>query len=221
MSTSLADETWAPGTGTPWSYVLGDRDGAMGIPGLRTLTQGARLLYQPQGSFSDMSLILDLTPEKIAGQGFGGAPNYAEIYIKWDPVTKTGYALRFQRLTTDPLNGNAPIQSAGNSVKVSMLEYVNGVRTYLPGNYVDSSVFMPGARVEFKLVGSVLSADVTTESEQTTTQQGYNLPHQIHFSANVTTAASTQGGFGVQFVGSTAAGNRIELENLQVTLTPR
>jgi Big-like domain-containing protein/List-Bact-rpt repeat protein len=220
-STPPADETWVPGTGTPWTYVLGDRDGAMGIPGLRTLTQGARLLYQPQGSFSDMSLILDLTPEKIAGQGFGGAPNYAEIYIKWDPVTKTGYALRFQRLTTDPLNGNAPIQSAGNSVKVSMLEYVNGVRTYLPGNYVDSSVFMPGARVEFKLVGSVLSADVTTESEQTTTQQGYNLPHQIHFSANVTTAASTQGGFGVQFVGSTAAGNRIELENLQVTLTPR
>ncbi len=220
-STPPSDETWVPGTGTPWSYVLGDRDGGLGVLGLRTLTQGARLLYQPAGSFSDMSLVLDLTPEKIAGQGFGGAPNYAEVYIKWDPVTKTGYALRFQRLTTDPLNGNAPIQSAGNSVKVSMIEYVNGVRNYLPGNYVDSSVFMPGARIEFKLVGSVLSADITTESEQTTTQQGYNLPHQIHFTANVTSAASTQGGFGVQFVGSTAAGNRVELESLQVTLTPR
>jgi len=137
-------------------------------------------------------------------------------------VTKTGYAVRFQRLTTDPLNGNAPIQSAGNSVKVSMIEYVNGVGTILPNSYLDSSVYMPGAQFTFKLVGSVLSLDMTTEAEQTTIQRGYNLPHQIHFTATVASAASsTQGGFGFLFVGSNAAGNRTELENLQVTLTPR
>ncbi|MEJ0084948.1 MAG: bacterial Ig-like domain-containing protein [Pseudomonadota bacterium] len=221
-STPTGDETWVPGTGTPWTYVLGDRDGGLGIPGLRFGTQGARLLYQPQGSFSDMTLVLDLTPEKIAGQGFGGAPNYAEVYIKWDPVTKTGYAVRFQRLTTDPLNGNAPIQSAGNSVKVSMIEYVNGVGTILPNSYVDSSVYMPGAQLTFKLVGNVLSLDMTTEAEETTIQRGYNLPHEIHFSATVTSAATkTVGGFGFLFVGSNAAGNRTELENVLVTLTPR
>ena len=87
------NQTWVPGAGAPWAYVMGDRDGALGIPGLRTATQGARLLYQPQGSFSDMSLTLDLTPEKTAGQGFGSATDqYLEAYIKWDPVTQTGYA---------------------------------------------------------------------------------------------------------------------------------
>jgi Bacterial Ig-like domain (group 3) len=216
------NQSWTPGTGTPWSYVLGDRDGALGIPGLRTATQGARLLYQPQGSFADMSLTVDLTPEKIGGQGFGSATDqYLEVYIKWDPVTLTGYALRFQRLATDPLNGNAPIPSSGNSVRVSMIEYVNGVRTILPGCYTESSVYLPGAQLVFKLTGNVLTADVTTESEQNNTQEGYGLPHQIHFSATVATAASTLGGFGFQFTGTTSAGNRSELESLQATLTPR
>jgi len=216
------NQTWVPGAGAPWAYVMGDRDGALGIPGLRTATQGARLLYQPQGSFSDMSLTLDLTPEKIAGQGFGSATDqYLEVYIKWDPVTQTGFALRFQRLATDPLNGNAPIPSSGNSVRVSMIEYVNGVRTILPGCYVESSVYMPGAQLVFKLAGSVLTADVTTESEQSNTQEGYNLPSEIHFSATVANAASTSGGFGFQFTGTVSAGNRTELEGVQVTLTPR
>ncbi|HEV7607880.1 MAG TPA: bacterial Ig-like domain-containing protein [Steroidobacteraceae bacterium] len=216
------NQTWTPGAGAPWTYVLGDRDGALGIPGLRTATQGARLLYQPLGSFADMSLTLDLTPEKTAGQGFGSATDqYLEAYIKWDPVMQTGYALRFQRLATDPLNGNLPIPSSGNSVRVSMIEYVNGVRTILPGCYVESSVYMPGAQLTFKLVGNVLTADVTTESEQSNTQEGYNLPAEIHFSATVTSAASTLGGFGVQFTGTVSAGNRTELENVQVTLTPR
>jgi hypothetical protein len=219
---SDVNQAWVPGAGTPWVYVLGDRDGAMGVRGLRTATQGGRLLYQPQGSFSDMSLSLHVTPEKIAGQGFGSATDqYLEVYIKWDPVTQTGYALRFQRLATDPQNGNAPIPSSGNSVKVSMLEYVNGVRTILPNSYTESSVFMPGVHVEFRLVGNVLSADVTTESEQTNTQAGYNLAHAIHFSHTLPAASSTVGGFGFQFTGTVSAGNRSELESVEVLLTPR
>jgi hypothetical protein len=102
-----------------------------------------------------------------------------------------------------------------------MIEYVNGVRTILPDCYVESSVYMPGAQLTFKLVGNVLTADVTTESEQSNTQEGYNLPSEIHFSATVTSAASTLGGFGFQFTGTVSAGNRTELENVQVTLAPR
>ena len=220
---SDVNQAWVPSANAPWSYVLGDRDGALGVPGLRTATQGARLLYQPTGSFSDMSVKLDLTPEKIGGQGFGSATDqYLEVYIKWDPVTQTGYALRFQRLATDPLNGNAPIPSSGNSVRVSMLEYANGVRTLFTGCYVESSVYMPGAQLTFKLAGSVLTADVTTESEQTNTQEGYALPHEIHFSVTLPGApASTLGGFGMQFTGTVSAGNRTELEALEATLTPR
>jgi hypothetical protein len=59
-----------------------------------------------------MSISLGMTPEKIAGQGFGSATDqYLEAYIKWDSATQTGYALRFQRLSSDPLNGNTPIRA--------------------------------------------------------------------------------------------------------------
>ncbi|KAF7599500.1 MAG: hypothetical protein CGU28_01320 [Candidatus Dactylopiibacterium carminicum] len=215
-------QAWTPSTSTPWAYVVGNRDGAVGVRGLRTATQGARLLYQPQGSFSDMSLTMELTPEKIAGQGFGSATDqYLEVYIKWDPATQTGYALRFQRLSKDPLNGDQAIPSSGNSTRVSMIEYVNGTRTILPNSYVESSVYMPGARLVFKLVGNVLSADVTTASAQTNTQLGYKLPSEIHFSATLPNASSTVGGFGVQFTGTTSDGNRTELENIEVTLQSR
>lgn len=219
---SDVNQIWVPSTATPWAYVVGDRDGALGVVGLQTATQGARLLYQPQGSFSDMSVAVNLTPEKSAGQGFGSATDqYLEIYIKWDPVTQTGYALRFQRLATDPLNANKPILSSGNSVRVSMIEYVSGARTILPDCYVESSVYMPGAQVVFKLTGNVLSADVVTTSPQTNTQAGYSLPNEIHFKATVGSAASTLGGFGFQFTGTSSAGNRTELESLEVNLKSR
>jgi hypothetical protein len=80
---------------------------------------------------------------------------------------------------------------------------------------------MPGARLVFKLVGNVLSADVTTESVQSNTQVGYNLPPEIHFSVTLPEVTSTSGGFGFQFTGTTSAGNRTELEGLTVTLTQR
>ena len=212
-------QPWVPSTATPWVYAVGDRDGAVGVLGLQTATQGARLLYQPQGSFSDMSVSVDLTPEKVAGQGFGSATDqYLEIYLKWNPVTQTGYALRFQRLSTDPLNGNKPILSSGNSVRVSMIEYASGVRKIFPGAYVESSVYMPGAKVVFKLVGDVLTADVTTASPQSNTQAGFSLPAEIHFKATVGGAASNVGGFGFQFTGTPSAGNRTQLEKLEVVL---
>ena len=215
-------QPWVPSNATPWVYAIGDRDGAVGVAGLQTATQGARLLYQPQGAFSDMSVTVDLTPEKIAGQGFGSATDqYLELYIKWDPVAQTGYALRFQRLSTDPLNGNRPIPSSGNSVRVSMIEYVRGARTIFPGAYVESSVYSPGARAVFKLAGDVLTADVKPSAPQSTAQTGFGLPHEIHFKATVGSAASTTGGFGFQFTGTPSAGNRTQLQKLEVTLKPR
>lgn len=219
---SDVSQPWTPSAAQPWTYVVGDRDGASGVAGLLTTTQGARLLYQPRGSFSDMSLSLSLSPEKIGGQGFGSATDqYLEIYLKWDPVSRTGYALRFERLSSDPLNGNQAIPSSGNSTRVSLSEYVNGVRTIFPDCYVESSVYMPGVHVELKLVGNVLSADVTTKSSQSSAQQSYKLPNEIHFSAKLPDVSSSFGGFGVQFTGTASAGNRTVLEKVEVALKPR
>jgi len=61
---------------------------------------------------------------------------------------------------------------------------------------------------------------VTTDSPQTTAQAGYKLPAEIHFSATLPSVTNTWGGFGFQFTGTTSAGNRTELEKLEVTLKP-
>lgn len=114
-----------------------------------------------------------------------------------------------------------PIPSSGNSTRVSMIEYVNGERRIFPGCYIESSVYMPGAHLDFRLVGNVLSADVTTESAQTSAQQRYQLPNEIHFSVTLPSAPSTQGGFGFQFTGTASAGNGTVLESVKVVLDPR
>jgi hypothetical protein len=215
-------QAWTPSTNNPWTYVMGDNGGAMNVPGLRTSTQGARLLYQPSGEYTDIILNLDFTPEKSAGQGFGSATDqYLEVYIKWDPVTKTGYALRFQRLATDPLNNNQPIPSSGNSVRVSVIEYVNGIKNILPGSYYESSCYMPDSHLEFKLVDNVISVRVTTNSPQSETQAKYELPHTYEYTYTLPEPSTNlSGAFGFQFTGTVSAGNRTLLENLEVILKP-
>ena len=61
------------------------------------------LLYQNDVPTGDMQVKVVLTPDKIGGDGFG-APSTpddgddiqrVDIFIKYDPRTKTGYALRF------------------------------------------------------------------------------------------------------------------------------
>ena len=59
--------------------------------------QNTDLLYQQDGKFGDMQVDVIYTPEKTMGQGFAiaGGPTdsatHADIYIKYDPRTKTGY----------------------------------------------------------------------------------------------------------------------------------
>src|SRR5205814_10528125 len=64
----------------------------------------ASLLYQEDVERGDMQTDLFMTPEKTAGQGFSvpGSPSetgprnlHSDVYIKYDPRTKNGYALRF------------------------------------------------------------------------------------------------------------------------------
>jgi hypothetical protein len=99
--------------GSGWTWVDGSTtQGAAGFPGLQTGSpdRQSRLHYQPVGSkFGDVTLTVKLAPNKSAGQGFGSAPDFLDIYIKSDgvrndaiirgePGAVNGYALRFQRL---------------------------------------------------------------------------------------------------------------------------
>lgn len=99
--------------GSGWTWADGSTtQGAAGFPGLQTGSpdRQSRLHYQPVGNkFGDVTLTAKLAPNKSAGQGFGSAPDFLDIYIKSDgvrndaiirgePGATNGYALRFQRL---------------------------------------------------------------------------------------------------------------------------
>ncbi len=99
--------------GSGWVWADGSTtQGAAGFPGLQTGSpdRQSRLHYQPAGNkFGDVTLTVKLAPNKSAGQGFGSAPDFLDIYIKSDgvrndaivrgePGAVNGYALRFQRL---------------------------------------------------------------------------------------------------------------------------
>ena len=74
--------------------------------GVRAASAGSALLYQQDEPSDDMQIDVVMSPEKTDGQGFGipgsaadGNTQNADIYIKYDPRTQTGYLLRWWRTT--------------------------------------------------------------------------------------------------------------------------
>ncbi len=72
--------------------------------GFRVGGKDSTLLYVGEPAAGDMDVAVDLDTDKLEGQGFAiaGTPEddgrpRAEILFKYDPATKTGYALRFWR----------------------------------------------------------------------------------------------------------------------------
>lgn len=197
-------------TAAGWTYGAGS-GGAAGKTGLMTTSRGSRLLFNRAGEYGDMTMVLTMTPHKSAGQGFGSATEqYLDIYIKYDAITQTGYALRLQRISG--------VAGADAAVTFTLMKFDNGVGTEIEfeGNGVLSSAFMPPVTtVELKVIGTTLSAKVTTTSPQSDTQQQAGLPHSVELSTTIET--NTFGGFGFQHTGTVSTGNRTMLNTLSVT----
>ena len=128
--------------GSGWIWVDGSTtQGAAGFPGLQTSSpdRQPRLHYQPVGNkFGDVTLTAKFAPNKSAGQGFGSAPDFLDIYIKSDGVRSdaiirgepgaiNGYALRFQRLAAPDIQALG-FDSGGAVVglAVYLIEVKNG-----------------------------------------------------------------------------------------------
>jgi hypothetical protein len=78
--------------GTPWGFRVGG--------------ENSTLLYVGRPTAGDMDVTVEMDTDKLEGQGFAiaGSPEddgqpRAEILFKYDPETRTGYALRFWRST--------------------------------------------------------------------------------------------------------------------------
>jgi hypothetical protein len=159
----------------------------------RAANPHASLVYDNDGPVGDMTVKVVMSPEKTAGQGFGiaGSPDdndpraqRADIYIKYDPRTKTGYSLRFWRT----------IQSA-EKVMFQLYRIDNGVGSPLNGKQELTGVFKPNCTITLSVIGEKLIA------------KGSNTVDGETLSLEGTIAPNPFGGAGVFWSGSVPVGN--------------
>jgi hypothetical protein len=107
-----------------------------------------------------MQLDLFMSPEKTEGMVFGspGGPadgdrvQKSDIFIKYDPRTKNGYALRFWRTT----------EVAGKCV-YQFFRIVNGAGSPLSDRKVISGVMRPNTQLTLKVAGTRISVSARND----------------------------------------------------------
>jgi hypothetical protein len=164
------------------------------------------LVYDNDGPVGDMSVKVVMTPEKTAGQGFGiaGSPDdddprsqRADIYIKYDPRTRTGYSLRYWRT----------IQSA-EKVMFQLYRIENGVGTPLNDRQQLTGVFKPNCTITLSVVGGKLTA------------KGSNMVDGETLSLEGDITPNPFGGAGVYWSGSVPVGNSNVYSEIRITYPP-
>ena len=149
-----------------------------------------------------MQMKVVMSPEKTAGQGFGiaGSPDdiprveRADIFIKYDPVTKNGYSLRFWRT----------IQSAEKCM-FQLYKIENGVGHPLNDQQQLTGVFKPNTTITLSIIGNKFTAkgSNTTDSE-TLSLEGTVTPNDF-------------GSAGVYWSGSVPVGNSNVYSQIEIS----
>ena len=165
--------TWDIVTGNSYAGGYGLHPGT--TPGAgRGGSDNHYLLFQNDADVGDMQLDLLMAPEKTEGTGFSipGSPAdtglrnlHAEIYIKYDPRTKTGYSLRFWRT----------IESAGTCM-YQFYKIDHGVGTPLDDRQVLSGVFKPTTHLVLKATATTLSVHASNDVDQSTLDLEGTIP---------------------------------------------
>lgn len=181
-----------------WAYAKGF-NGAVGW-GLVQAQRGARMMYTPlEGTYNNMSLILNVDPTKTAGQGFGSATGqYMDVCIKFDTRTLTGYALRIIRTTKH-----------AKAVDFYLVEYKNGV-TKAISSPISSGCYRTGCTISLSANGNKLTAHVETA---TPLPADSDLPTVVDLSADI--VPNPYGGIAIQHTGSCGESTTM-LHNLSV-----
>ena len=169
--------------------------------GIRAGSQGAALLYQEDAKRGDMQVALTMTPEKTSGAGFGspgssadGNSQKADIYIKYDPRTKNGYALRFWRTT----------QSA-QACMYQLFRIDDGVGSPLNDTQVLSGVFRPDTELVMNVVGDHLTVEAHNNTNaETLFLEGTITPNDF-------------GGAGVAWYGTVSRGNSNVYSRIEIS----
>ncbi|HVM62421.1 MAG TPA: pectinesterase family protein [Verrucomicrobiae bacterium] len=157
-----------------WAIVTGDN--LVHGYGIRPST-AAYLLYQQDADCGDMQVDLTMASEK-AGQGFSvpGSPAdsgprnlHADMYIKFDPRTRNGYALRFWRTT-----------KSADKCMFQLYKIENGAGSPLDDHQVLSGVFKTTTHMTLKVTGTKLSVTASNDVDnETLALEGIIAPNRF------------------------------------------
>jgi hypothetical protein len=145
-----------------WAVVTGDN--YVNGYGIRPTGPGY-LLYQQDADCGDIQVDLVMASEK-EGQGFSvpGSPVendprslYADMYIKFDPRTRNGYALRMWRT-----------KQSANKCMFQLYQIVNGAGSPLNDHAVLSGVFKTTVHMTLAVTGTTLTVNATNNVDQET-----------------------------------------------------
>lgn len=172
--------------------------------GLRIGSIGAQLQYVNDKSTADMREKIVMTPEKSAGQGFGlaGSPDdnagdrnqKADIFIKYDPRTRSGYSLRFWRTTL-----------SAEKCMFQLYQIVNGVGHAVSDQQQLTGVFKPNTTFTLSIIGSTFTATGSNSTDAET------------LSLKGTVEPNTYGGGGVAWSGSVPFGNSVVISQFEIS----
>lgn len=182
---------WEPDPERCWYYGR-STDAATGI-GLVQWTRGARAFYTPAAreTCRSMSVDLKLEPAKSAGQGFGSATaQYMDIYVKYNPLTRSGYGLRIER-TVDH----------DKAVVFTLMEWTDGVARPLAPSQA-SSCFRTVCNVRVGISAGRLTATASTTAAPVAMADG--VWPSVSLAADVPDVVGPAS-FGLQHTGSTGA----------------
>ncbi len=197
-----------------WDFTDAGLDGAASTEevlkyGLYLIKKGAQVFYTPTKMSDSMQIKINLNPEKMAGQGFGSAGQFLDIFIKFDLQLQRGYALRMMR-----------ISQGGKSVMFYLVEYKEDGTVVPLCDPVWSSAMISDCLITLTADNS--SGKLIAHVESTTPQSSAAIlewaehPSQevVDLQANI--APNSYGGFGIYDIGSESAKNRHLFRSLDV-----
>jgi hypothetical protein len=160
------------------SWTVADDEDLVDGYGVRSGARPASLLYQDDTERGDMQLDIVMTPEKGAGQGFSipGSPSetgprnlHSDVYIKYDPRTRNGYALRFWRTTL-----------SSSQCMFQLYKIVNGIGSPIDDRQVLSGVFKSRTTMTLKIAGDRFTVDAAnTDGKETLHLEGTIVPNRF------------------------------------------
>ena len=169
--------------------------GVSARPALVSESMGCGIYYMKESDISDMSLVVLIEPECTSGNGFNGPRQYVDIYIKYNPDTQNGYALRIESTAAED-----------GKVAFCLYQIKNGNSTPVSDEYL-SNAFKPGCEINMQVREDILNAFISYDDGDDFSD--------VELRAKI--RPNTFGGFGFKYMAEPEAGYRCCLKYMEAS----